>query len=250
MATIAIGDVHGHRDALADLLLQLTGVGSDDTVVFLGDYIDRGPDSRDCIETILAFRRDVTAHVVCLCGNHEDWMLQTMRDYRRHSWITGMEAFDTIRSYSPDAEHVLREAIAAAGLSFYLRKSTLPYEAFFDSVPAAHIEFFRNLQTFHQNDDCVCVHGGLDPSAARVEEQTRDAMIWGSRDFPHKYDGGVSIVYGHWNNAELDANNWPHPRKIGRTIGIDTIAHGVLTAVRMPEGTLIQSQRFEAYPPH
>jgi serine/threonine protein phosphatase 1 len=249
MATIAIGDIHGHRDALDDVLSQLTGLGSDDTVVFLGDYIDRGPHSRDCIETILAFRRDVAANVVCLCGNHEDWMLQTMRDHRRHSWITGMEAFDTIRSYSPDAERVLRQAIGSAGLAFYLRKTALPYEAFFDCVPRAHIEFFESLQPFHQNADCVCVHGGLDPRVTMFGEQTLDALIWGTRDFPGKYEGSATIVFGHWNNAEVDADGWPHPRRIGRTIGIDTIAHGVLTAVRMPDGTVIQSRRYEAYPP-
>ena len=164
MSTIAIGDIHGHRDALVDLLDRLAGFASDDdTVVFLGDYIDRGPHSRECIDAILAFRGSVSANVVCLCGNHEDWMLQTMRDHRRHSWITGMEAFDTIRSYSADAEHALREAIASAGLAFFLRKPPLPYESFFECLPPEHLAFFRNLQTFHRTADCVCVHGGLDP---------------------------------------------------------------------------------------
>jgi hypothetical protein len=49
-------------------------------------------------------------------------------------------------------------------------------------------------------------------------------------------------VYGHWHNADLDANDWPHPRRIGRTIGIDTIAHGVLTAIELPAGTVVQSR--------
>lgn len=72
MATIAVGDIHGHRDALVDLLERLTHIRAGDTVVFLGDYIDRGPLSRDCIDVILAFRRDASVNVVCLCGNHED----------------------------------------------------------------------------------------------------------------------------------------------------------------------------------
>src|SRR3989442_11777396 len=103
MATIAIGDIHGHAAALGDLLGQLRSeVGPDDTVVFLGDYVDRGPDTRACIDAILQFRDDVRSDIVCLCGNHEDWMLRTLRDPRRHSWLMGMEALDTIRSYSVD----------------------------------------------------------------------------------------------------------------------------------------------------
>src|SRR5438034_3591654 len=149
MATIAIGDIHGNVRALDDLIRQITGeVDADDDVVFLGDYIDRGPDARGCIDAILAFRDSVTANVTCLCGNHEDWLLRTLRDHRRHSWLLGMEAFDTIRSYSPDAADALRSAAASAGLRLYLGQCTLPYEIFFDSLPGAHVEFFENLLTY------------------------------------------------------------------------------------------------------
>ena len=90
-------------------------------MVFLGDYIDRGPDSRGCIDAILSFRRETCAEVVCLRGNHEDWLLRTQTDYARHSWLLGMEALDTVRSYSPEAERTLRDAIAEAGLQLYGR---------------------------------------------------------------------------------------------------------------------------------
>ena len=72
-------------------------VAAGDTIVFLGDYIDRGPDSKGCVDAILGFQREVEAEVVCLLGNHEDWFLRTLRDHRCHSWLLGMEAFDTIR---------------------------------------------------------------------------------------------------------------------------------------------------------
>src|SRR5687767_8875388 len=104
MATLAIGDIHGNLPALVDLLDQITGeVGDGDAVVFLGDYIDRGANTKECVEAILGFQHDSKADVVCLCGNHEDWFLRTLRDFRRHSWLVEMEAFDTIRSYSPAA---------------------------------------------------------------------------------------------------------------------------------------------------
>jgi hypothetical protein len=90
--------------ALEDVLEQLTAeLSDDDTVIFLGDYIDRGPDSKACIDRILAFRAESRAKVVTLLGSHEDWLLRTIRDATRHSWLLGMEAFETIASYSPAA---------------------------------------------------------------------------------------------------------------------------------------------------
>src|SRR5262245_6137422 len=89
MATIAIGDVHGNREALKDLLGRLEiELRTDDTVVFLGDYIDRGPDSKGCIDLILQFRTKTPANVVTLPGNHEDSFLQTREDPCRYSWLT------------------------------------------------------------------------------------------------------------------------------------------------------------------
>jgi serine/threonine protein phosphatase 1 len=249
MATIAVGDIHGNLRALDDLLMKIAGeVGDGDDVVFLGDYVDRGPDSKGCVDAILGFRQSVTANVTCLCGNHEDWLLRTLHDYRRHSWLLGMEAFDTIRSYSPDAADALRSAAASARLRLYLEQCTLPYEVFFDSLPRAHVEFFESLLTYHQTADCLCVHGGLDPRVPRIQDQTRHALIWGTNDFPLQYRGEEAVVYGHWNNAETDSSGWPHPKIVGRTIGIDTIEHGVLTAIRLPGGRVLQSARDETVP--
>lgn len=83
MATIVIGDIHGNIAALARLLRSIE-VSSGDTIVFLGDYIDRGRDARGCIEAILALRESSPAQVVCLQGNHEEWLLRTLTDYSRH----------------------------------------------------------------------------------------------------------------------------------------------------------------------
>src|SRR5262249_37175413 len=180
MATIAVGDVHGNLAALNDVLDQIRDeIACSDTIVFLGDYIDRGPGSKGCVDAILRFRREIRAEVVCLVGNHEDWFLRSLRDYGRHSWLVGMEAFDTIRSYSPDAEGTLREAVSNAGPNLFLGECVLPYDVFFDRVPSEHIRFFEDLHVYHQSADCLCTHGGLDPCVARVQEQTRDALLWG-----------------------------------------------------------------------
>ena len=84
MSTIAIGDVHGTSEALDDLLNRVTrDITSEDTIVFLGDYVDRGPDPRGCIQRIIELQRTVEARVVTLLGNHEEWLLRTHEDYTR-----------------------------------------------------------------------------------------------------------------------------------------------------------------------
>ena len=247
MATIAVGDIHGNRPALNDILAQIRSeVAESDSIVFLGDYIDRGPDSRGCIDAVLGFQREVSAEVICLLGNHEDWFLRTLRDYHRHSWLLGMEAFDTIRSYSVDAARVLRDAVSEAGPELILGDCALPYEVFFDCVPPAHVRFFDRLRSFYQSPDCVCTHGGLDPRVSGVHVQAREALIWGAGGFPSQYGGAETVVYGHWNNAVLNDEGWPAPAIVGCTIGIDTIAHGVLTAIRLPDHRVFQSARYEA----
>jgi len=244
MATIAIGDIHGNLPALRDVLGKiLREVSGNDTVVFLGDYIDRGPDAKGCVDAILRFQREVRAEIVCLRGNHEDWFLRTSCDYRRHSWLMGMDAFDTIISYSAEAAHTLREAMSETGLSLYLSRCALPYAPFFDAVPEDHRRFFEDLLPYYRSVDCVCMHAGLDPKVARLEDQSVNALLWGVVGFPDQYQGTETIVYGHWNNADMDQRGWPTPRLVGSTIGLDTISHGVLTAVRLPDRLVIQSAR-------
>ena len=245
MATIAVGDIHGNLAALEDLLGQICDEGDRrNTIVFLGDYIDRGPHTRSCVDSIIGFRRRVEADVVCLMGNHEDWLLRTLRDHRRHSWLLGMDAFATIESYSAEAAQTLRLAASTAGPALYVGDCALPYDAFFDSVPREHIRFFEELRLSHQTADCVCTHGGLDPGVASIQQQTRHALIWGAGNFPDGYQGTEIVVYGHRNNATLNAEGWPLPTTVGRTIGIDTISHGVLTAIRLPDHQVFQSARY------
>ena len=76
-----------------------------------------------------------------------------------------------------------------------------------------------------------------------LDEQPRDSLVWGARDFPEAYRGTEVVVYGHHNNAHIDANGWPQPRVHRSTVGIDTIAHGVLTAMRFPDRRVYQSAR-------
>jgi len=244
MATIAIGDIHGNREALDDLLTTLDPeLRGGDTVVFLGDYIDRGPDSRGCIDSILRFKASGRARVVALLGNHEDWLLRTVDNPRRHSWLLGMEALDTIASYSAAAAVVMRRAMQEAGAKLFEKDYPLPYEAFFSAMLAEHLDFLVGLQVVHVADGAVFSHGGLDPAVTRLDEQSKDALVWGTRTFPDDYAGPDTVIYGHWDNAVLDKDGYPGPMQGHCSIGIDTIKHGVLTALRWPDRRLFQSRR-------
>ncbi|MEP7118354.1 MAG: metallophosphoesterase family protein, partial [Acidobacteriota bacterium] len=245
MATIAIGDIHGQLKPLCDLLERVRpNVGADDTVVFLGDYIDRGADTRGCVDAILDFTATVPATVVCLRGNHEEWMLRTMHDYTHHSWLLGMEAYHTIGSYSATAAQAIRAAARAAGGAVHAGSCALPYELFFAALPDAHREFFATLGLCHETPECLCSHAGLDPAATALADQD-EALLWGAHGFPQAYGGTRVVLYGHMNNAQVDDDDWPHPRVIGNTYGLDTIAHGVLTAIRLPGPYVLQSARYE-----
>ena len=213
--TIAIGDVHGNAEALDDLLRALRPqLTATDVVVFLGDYIDRGPDTRQCIDLILAFEAERRAEVVGLPGNHDDWLLRTRRDFRNHTWLLATDPFVTIRSYSPQAADALLAAKAESRGAVYGHNYPLPYDLFFDAMPASHLDWFERLRVSHHTADCFCSHGGRD-----------------------------TVVSGQHNNAVLSPDGWPIPAITERTIGIDTISRGDLTTVRMPGAEIVQSAR-------
>ena len=246
MATIAIGDIHGELEALTDLLARVEPeLSSGDTVVFLGDYIDRGPRSKECIDRILDFWASTSAEVVALLGNHEEWLLRTLDDPRRHSWLLAMDVFPTIESYSPEAAAAIRAAAAEAGGRLYTEKPPLPYQLFFDAMPPAHRAFLQGLRAYVETDDVLCVHGGIDVRAGPPNQQSAKSLVWGTARFQTEYDGPAWLVYGHWHNTTLDDSGRCLPAVIGRTIGIDTIEHGVLTAVRFPDLSVFQSGRAE-----
>lgn len=233
MATFAVGDIHGQVAPLVELLERITPeVSAGDTVVFLGDYIDRGRDSRACVETILAFIASSPAEVVCLLGNHEEWMLEALRDPTHHSWLLGMEAL-AIEAAARDNRQGL-----------YGRTAALPYDRFLTAMPDSHRGFFERLRLVHGTPDCVCSHGGLDPRIEALAAQGR-ALVWGGPGFPEEYDGSRPVVHGHHNSAVVGDDGWPRARVVGRTYGLDTIAHGVLTAVRLPGPRFFQSGRCE-----
>jgi len=242
MATLIVGDIHGNAGALGALLAKIEAELSEaDAIVFLGDYIDRGPDSRGCVERILRLRDRTPAQVVTLLGNHEQWMLRTMRDFSRHSWLLGMEALATIGSYSERAADRLREAVRSAGPRIVTERMSLPYEEFFDAMPGEHREFFERLRVWHRSPDALCVHGGVSLDGTPIEEQDEESVVWGSAEFPEQYRGDELVAYGHRGDTPLAEDGRPVPNVRPNTIGLDSSQHGVLTAIRLPDRRVFQA---------
>ena len=237
--TTVIGDIHGQSAVLQNLLRYLAPtLRSDSTVVMLGDYIDRGPDSCGVIEQLLELQSRLPGRFVALLGNHEEWMLETLRDFTRHSWLLGMKGLSTIESYSAGAAEELRNQMQHFGPRLFVERIKLPYELFFDAVPGSHLAFVQQLVRCYEDDRGFYSHAGLDPSRPLSDQDSR-TLTWG-RDYDLSDYRGKTVVYGHWNNMTQTDSGRLMPYVCGATIGIDSIAHGALTAVRLPSKEFLQ----------
>lgn len=197
MSVIAIGDIHGNSNALDDLLEQvIPELRSGDTLVFLGDYIDRGPDSKGCIERILQLKRSSPFPVLTLMGNHEQWMLRSLNDSTRHSWLIAMDALETVKSYSEEVGVLFQQALDEYGARLFTVRIPLPYSAFFAAMPPGHLKFFQQLQLYYRGEGVIYVHGGVDLEGT-LDPLDADGCVWGPSGFPEEYSGADTVVYGH-----------------------------------------------------
>jgi len=184
------------------------------TLVFLGDYIDRGPDSREVIDLLLTgLPGGFDAHF--LKGNHEAIMLDFLEDPSFLAQWLANGADATLRSYGVDV----------AGL---VRKSATPEawrRAFLASLPETHRDFFDTLELAVSFGDYLFVHAGLRPGVA-LEDQALSDLCWIRDDFlRHRESFGKMVVHGHSITEEIDER----PNRIG----IDTGAYatGRLAAI-------------------
>ncbi len=205
---IAIGDIHGCIKKL-EVLLSRLAIQKDDTVVFLGDYIGRGPSSKDVIATLVELQKK-NDNVICLIGNHENLLLEYVK--------------------SPEEILIpyLRQQSIEKFLESYGEKdlSRLDDLSF---MPDEHVEFLKNLKLFHEEDDYLFVHAGIMPGLP-LEKHTamefcevRDVFLEADINI------GKTVVFGH-TPFEL-------PLVTKNKIGIDTgaVYGNLLTAVVLPE---------------
>ncbi len=217
----AIGDIHGCHDLLIDLLSQIAEDGSQRAdgrrtqIVFLGDYIDRGDNSRDVLDTCLRLAGSGNENLIFLRGNHETAMLEFLDDpVAGRRWL-GFGAVQTLASYGltkpeatdPESLARLRDALSDA--------------------MGPHVAFLRALPLSYRSRKVVFCHAGVNPRMP-VERDDPQAMLWGHPEFLAADPiPGQLVVHGHFDGAE--------PVALQGRICVDTGAYhtGRLTAVRL-----------------
>lgn len=231
----AIGDIHGRLDLLDGIHRQIADDAMRRTpsrrqLVYLGDYVSRGPDSAGVVDRVRAWLPDGFERIT-LKGNHEDLLLRfldgeigTGRHWLDYGGLDAMAAYGvaiTNREARDDASVVaLRQGLVAR-------------------IPPSHLDFFRALQISHRAGDYFFVHGGVRPGVPLGEQIDRD-HLWIRKTFLNSdADHGAMVVHGH---SISDQPEIRHNR-----IGIDTGAYrsGVLTCLVL-EGetrTFLQTSR-------
>ena len=171
MRTYVIGDIHGCNRTFQALLGRLA-LRPGDTVVLLGDLIDRGPDSKGVVDTVWRLQDERGVHVICLRGNHEQLLLDALDDPQHlDAWLFN-GGRQTLHSFGLDHP---------------------------EALPAAYLQFFYKMPHWHEIKGYLCVHGGLDFSAPDPLERT-DAMLWIRRwydQIDYTWLGERIILHGH-----------------------------------------------------
>jgi serine/threonine protein phosphatase 1 len=234
MKTFVVGDIHGRRAQLNALLNVLPHDKDSDTLVFLGDLIDRGSDAPGVVADVLELQRASPERVIVIRGNHEQMMLDFMDDDSR-LWlahVTGGE--QTFQQYTETTLHLETEE------DFDIVRRKLE-----ESVPAEHIEFFRRMPLYHEDDYALYVHAGLDQGKHPRDTEQRH-LLWARDEDFYKHYRGKPCVFGHTPTTFL-----PLLGRLGRhgiyishsVIGIDTgyNYNSPLTCLSLPDFMLYQA---------
>jgi len=199
MRCYVIGDIHGCLDELRYLIDGLPlEVG--DRLVFLGDYIDRGPDSKGVVSYLLQLKSYGPAlELVFLKGNHEDMLLSYLGlpgDYGEMFLVNGG-----------------RQTFASYGLT-----SNLPTaDEALAAIPPAHLDFYQSLVDYYIIGDILCIHAGVHPEKT-LEEQTKDEALWIRDLFIYSSHAlPYTVLFGHTPQKEVFFHL---PYKIGLDTGL------------------------------
>lgn len=186
---LAIGDIHGHLSAL-DALLGVVRPSPGDQIVFLGDYVDKGPDVKGVINRLIEFGE--SHNVVFLRGNHDQMLIDARRDPDKVAVIETLAGKDALASYGNGD---LRSAL--------------------DRVSANHWKFLEETRDYLETPDYIFVHGGIrawiDPAN---EEQER--LHWTTLSLATPHYSGRTVICGHTSQRSGEIVD------LGHTICIDT----------------------------
>lgn len=225
----AIGDVHGEAEKLRrlqDAILDRIAFEARATkIIFLGDYVDRGPDSRGVIEVVMAlearFDRDPAVEVISLMGNHEQMML---------------DAYDALYPQDGGSWWAQGGSETADSYAGGPGQGNADWRA---TIPAQHIKWLRKLPAMYRDDArrLVFVHAGIDPSRFPREDAntylwTRSDRFFQQSEWPDREElKDLMVVHGHTPKS-FEPEVFPH------RINVDTgaVFGGPLTAVILKDG--------------
>lgn len=193
MRTLAVGDIHGSSAAL-DALMAVVAPTPNDLLVFLGDYVDRGPDSKGVLDRLLALQQ--THRVVCLRGNHELMMARARHDRSELRMWLSVGGAEALSSYSGPR-----------------------WANWADAVPPEHWRFLEEgLYDFFETETHLFVHANLNPGDP-LDEQTEMMLFWEFLSAPVRHVSGKVMVCGHSTQRSGVPKAWP------TTVCIDTGAY-------------------------
>ena len=210
----AIGDIHGKITMLRQLLAEIVAqpLQEDDTVVFLGDYVDRGEDSRAVIDEVIRFKAEQHANTVFLRGNHEQLMLDSREDDPpRPAPRNGFILF----------EEKTLNWLQNGGVDTLLSYGLEDYSAWVDSIPAAHWKFLEDTRFEHLIPGYHFVHAGLLPPNVSWDMGGwgLDPRLWIREEFLNSaadFDGRI-VVFGH--TPQRTGKPLVQPNKLGIDTG-------------------------------
>jgi serine/threonine protein phosphatase 1 len=202
-----IGDLHGCLAPLQRLLEHLEPDLHQDRLLFVGDYIDRGPDSRGVVDYILGLKARYPAeNIICLKGNHEVMFLDFLAGKDRNLFLMN-GGLNTLRDYWGEGWDEQSELV----------------------LPLDHARFYQELQLFYEIEDYIFVHGGLKPGVPLAEQVDED-LCWIRGEFiASTEDFGRRVIFGH--------TPFKQPLVLPNKIGIDTgLVYGnFLTCLKLPQ---------------
>lgn len=202
---LMISDIHGCLDPLRELLRAMSYQPDEDTLLLLGDYVDRGPCSRETVDYIMELVQRNQA--IALKGNHDQRLVDWVRsgDGAVTDKLLAHGGLQTIHSYSKTTSELSKE-----GLEQARQEIGQHYEH--------HIEFLDSLPLYHEDEQHIYVHAGLNPNYPNWREQPAYDFMYSKEAFhrspplPDK-----TVVFGHTRTVELHGSPevWFGPGKIG-----------------------------------
>ena len=227
----AVGDIHGCRDLLQNMhkkiLESSQNVEGKKLLIYLGDYIDRGPDIKETIQTLIDFQPENFKQVFLL-GNHEQMLLEFISGSKNSPYIwLGNGGLETFKSYGIDLSKYIDDTKMELYHDKKIRKQLL------ESIPPSHKDFFNQLQLSYEWDNYFFVHAGINPDLP-LDKQEKETMLWTREKsfFNPKMTCSKIIVHGHTPVEKIEK----YPFRINLDTG--SFYSGKLSCLKIENGKL------------